>query len=83
MMKSKQIGRGRRLGAVAARHGVQRRRCGHLAKRGRGIGRRRRAGKSRILVGPDAYVFDFLGRAMPMRYFDVLALLERLPARRS
>lgn len=42
-----------------------------------------KAGKSRILVGPDAYVFDFLGRAMPTRYFDVLALLERLPARRS
>jgi NAD(P)-dependent dehydrogenase (short-subunit alcohol dehydrogenase family) len=42
-----------------------------------------KAGKSRILVGPDAYVFDFLGRAMPTRYFDVLALLERLAARRS
>jgi NADP-dependent 3-hydroxy acid dehydrogenase YdfG len=41
-----------------------------------------RAGKSRILVGPDAYFFDALARLMPSRYFDVLALLEPLAARR-
>jgi NADP-dependent 3-hydroxy acid dehydrogenase YdfG len=40
------------------------------------------AGKSRILVGPDAYFFDALARLMPTRYFDVLARLEPL-ARRS
>jgi NADP-dependent 3-hydroxy acid dehydrogenase YdfG len=39
-------------------------------------------GRSRILVGPDAYVFDALARTMPTRYYDVLALLERLPRRR-
>jgi short-subunit dehydrogenase len=41
-----------------------------------------KAGKSRILVGPDAYFFDALARLMPSRYFDVLALLEPLAARR-
>jgi NADP-dependent 3-hydroxy acid dehydrogenase YdfG len=40
------------------------------------------AGKSRILVGPDAYLFDALARLMPTRYFEVLARLEPL-ARRS
>src|ERR1700761_232315 len=35
-----------------------------------------KAGRSRILVGPDAYVFDALVRLMPNRYFDVLARLE-------
>jgi NAD(P)-dependent dehydrogenase (short-subunit alcohol dehydrogenase family) len=39
-------------------------------------------GRSRILVGPDAYLFDGLARAMPSRYYDVLAVLERLPRRR-
>jgi NAD(P)-dependent dehydrogenase (short-subunit alcohol dehydrogenase family) len=39
-------------------------------------------GRSRILVGPDAYLFDGLARMMPTRYFDVLALLDRLPRRR-
>lgn len=34
-------------------------------------------GKSRILVGPDAYMFDFLARAAPTRYYDVLGLLEK------
>ncbi|HEY6780817.1 MAG TPA: SDR family NAD(P)-dependent oxidoreductase [Thermoleophilaceae bacterium] len=34
-------------------------------------------GKARILVGPDAYVFDFLTRAAPTHYYDVLALVER------
>jgi NAD(P)-dependent dehydrogenase (short-subunit alcohol dehydrogenase family) len=42
-----------------------------------------KAGRSRILVGPDAYVFDGLARAMPMRYFDVLAFLEERVARRG
>jgi NAD(P)-dependent dehydrogenase (short-subunit alcohol dehydrogenase family) len=34
-------------------------------------------GKARILVGPDAYVFDALARITPTHYYDVLALLER------
>jgi NADP-dependent 3-hydroxy acid dehydrogenase YdfG len=41
-------------------------------------------GKSRILVGPDAYLFDALGRVAPTRYYDVLSVLEtRLRARRG
>jgi short-subunit dehydrogenase len=40
-------------------------------------------GKSRILVGPDAYLFDTLGRVAPTHYYDVLSVLEkRLRARR-
>jgi NAD(P)-dependent dehydrogenase (short-subunit alcohol dehydrogenase family) len=42
-----------------------------------------KAGRSRILVGPDAYVFDGLARTLPTRYFDVLAFLEERVARRS
>lgn len=42
-----------------------------------------KAGKSRILVGPDAYFFDVLARLAPSRYFDLLALLEPLASRRS
>jgi NADP-dependent 3-hydroxy acid dehydrogenase YdfG len=42
-----------------------------------------KAGKSRILVGPDAYAFDALARLMPTRYFDVMARLEPLVTRRS
>ncbi|HEY5431103.1 MAG TPA: SDR family NAD(P)-dependent oxidoreductase [Solirubrobacteraceae bacterium] len=42
-----------------------------------------KAGRSRILVGPDAYVFDALARLTPTHYFDVLAFLEPLAARRS
>lgn len=42
-----------------------------------------RAGKSRILVGPDAYMFDALARLAPTHYFDVLARLEPLTARRQ
>ena len=42
-----------------------------------------KAGRSRVLVGPDAYVFDALARLAPTRYFDVLSLLERLAARRG
>jgi NADP-dependent 3-hydroxy acid dehydrogenase YdfG len=39
-------------------------------------------GKARILVGPDAYVFDALARLAPSRYYDVIALVEkRLRAR--
>src|SRR6202008_2915660 len=34
-------------------------------------------GKARILVGPDAYLFDFLARAAPTRYYDVLGLLGK------
>jgi NADP-dependent 3-hydroxy acid dehydrogenase YdfG len=41
-------------------------------------------GKSRILVGPDAYVFDALGRIAPTHYYEVLSYLEkRLAARKS
>ena len=36
------------------------------------------AGKARILVGPDAYLFDVLGRAMPTHYYAVIERLERL-----
>jgi NADP-dependent 3-hydroxy acid dehydrogenase YdfG len=34
-------------------------------------------GKARILVGPDAYVFDALARVAPTHYYDVMALLEK------
>ncbi|MEU1545669.1 SDR family NAD(P)-dependent oxidoreductase [Nocardia sp. NPDC005745] len=34
-------------------------------------------GKSRILVGPDAYLFDLLARVTPTHYYGVVALLER------
>jgi hypothetical protein len=37
-----------------------------------------KAGRSRILVGPDAYMFDALARVAPTRYFDVLSFLERV-----
>ncbi len=40
-----------------------------------------KAGKSRVLVGPDAYVLDALVRIAPTRYFDVLAFLEPWAAR--
>jgi NADP-dependent 3-hydroxy acid dehydrogenase YdfG len=42
-----------------------------------------KAGRSRILVGPDAYVLDALARLTPTHYFDVLAFLQPLAARRS
>ena len=42
-----------------------------------------KAGRSRVLVGPDAYMFDALARLAPTRYFDVLAVLEGLSARRG
>lgn len=41
------------------------------------------AGKSRVLVGPDAYFLDALVRLMPSRYYDVVARLEPLVARRG
>ena len=34
-------------------------------------------GKARILVGPDAYVFDALARVTPTHYYDVMAMLEK------
>ncbi|MGV9818094.1 SDR family NAD(P)-dependent oxidoreductase [Nocardia xishanensis] len=34
-------------------------------------------GKARILVGPDAYLFDTLARVTPTHYFAVIGLLER------
>ena len=41
-------------------------------------------GKARILVGPDAYVFDALARLAPSRYYDAMAFIEsRLQSRRS
>jgi NADP-dependent 3-hydroxy acid dehydrogenase YdfG len=39
------------------------------------------AGKARILVGPDAYVFDVLTRLMPTHYWAVLSRLENLVSR--
>ena len=35
-------------------------------------------GKARILVGPDAYLFDALARLAPTRYYAVLARLRRM-----
>jgi len=34
-------------------------------------------GKARILVGPDAYVFDALARVTPTHYYDVIARVEK------
>jgi NADP-dependent 3-hydroxy acid dehydrogenase YdfG len=34
-------------------------------------------GRARILVGPDAYVFDTLARVAPTHYYDVVARLEK------
>ena len=41
------------------------------------------AGKARILVGPDAYLFDTLARLAPTRYYDVLGQLQSFLRRRS
>ena len=41
------------------------------------------AGKARILVGPDAYLFDFITRLSPSHYWSVLNRLERLAVRAS
>ena len=35
------------------------------------------AGKARILVGPDAYVFDALARVAPTHYYDVMERLDK------
>ena len=40
-------------------------------------------GKARILVGPDAYLFDTLSRLAPTRYYDILGQLESVLRRRS
>jgi NADP-dependent 3-hydroxy acid dehydrogenase YdfG len=40
-------------------------------------------GRSRILVGPDAWVFDLAARITPTHYLAVLSRLESLLARRS
>jgi NADP-dependent 3-hydroxy acid dehydrogenase YdfG len=34
-------------------------------------------GKARILVGPDAYVFDTLARVTPTHYYDLITVVER------
>jgi len=39
-------------------------------------------GKARILVGPDAYLIDTLGRLAPTHYFDVLERIESVLRRR-
>ena len=41
------------------------------------------AGKARILVGPDAYVFDYLTRLAPTHYYAVLSRLEGVLSRRT
>ena len=40
-------------------------------------------GKARILVGPDAYMFDTLARLAPTRYYDILGRLESVLRSRS
>jgi NAD(P)-dependent dehydrogenase (short-subunit alcohol dehydrogenase family) len=40
-------------------------------------------GKARILVGPDAYVFDILTRLAPTHYYDVLSRIESVLRRRG
>ncbi len=37
------------------------------------------AGKARILVGPDAYLFDILTRVAPTHYYDLLGTVRRPP----
>jgi len=39
------------------------------------IHERVKAGRSRILVGPDSYLFETLARVAPSRYYDLFALL--------
>lgn len=41
------------------------------------------AGKARILVGPDAYMFDALARIAPSRYFDALERVETFLRKRA
>jgi NADP-dependent 3-hydroxy acid dehydrogenase YdfG len=40
-------------------------------------------GKARILVGPDAYVFDALARLAPTHYFSLLARVQPMVRRRG
>jgi NADP-dependent 3-hydroxy acid dehydrogenase YdfG len=40
-------------------------------------------GKARILVGPDAYLFDTLTRLAPTRYYDILSRFESRLRRRA
>jgi hypothetical protein len=40
-------------------------------------------GRARILVGPDAYLFDALARITPTHYYDVLQALDRRRSRRA
>jgi NADP-dependent 3-hydroxy acid dehydrogenase YdfG len=40
-------------------------------------------GKARILVGPDAYVFDTLARVTPTHYYDIMVRLEQRMRRGS
>jgi NADP-dependent 3-hydroxy acid dehydrogenase YdfG len=42
-----------------------------------------KAGRSRILVGPDAYLFDLLARTMPTHYYSVLARIQAVGERVS
>jgi NADP-dependent 3-hydroxy acid dehydrogenase YdfG len=42
-----------------------------------------KAGRSRILVGPDAYFFDFLARTTPTHYYSVLAAVQAVGDRVS
>ncbi len=41
------------------------------------------AGKARVLVGPDAYVFDALARIAPTRYYDVLSRISSFGGNRG
>jgi NAD(P)-dependent dehydrogenase (short-subunit alcohol dehydrogenase family) len=41
------------------------------------------SGKARILVGPDAYMFDVLARVAPTHYYDVLGRLQTVLRRRA
>ena len=40
-------------------------------------------GKARILVGPDAYMFDVLARVAPTHYYDVLGRLQTVLRKRA
>jgi short-subunit dehydrogenase len=42
-----------------------------------------KAGRSRILVGPDAYLFDLLARTMPTHYYGVLSAVQAVAERVS
>ncbi len=41
------------------------------------------AGKARIMVGPDAYMFDILARVTPTHYYDVLGRLQTVLRKRA